>query len=110
MKTYFFEKENGEVFACEATEGDQVMRDVNRRTKLIGVSEGKKYAEVMKEWKPKRSDVEEEELSFQAEYKAIQDKAFAAELEIAKGHIEYPPDLSVSGDKDAVQFVKKNGR
>ncbi len=110
MKTYFFEKSNGEVFATEGIEADQVLRDANRRVKLIGVSDGKAYREVMKEWKPRKTTTEEGELALQEELKILQLKAFTAELEVARGHIEYPPDMSVDGDRDAVQFVKGNKR
>ena len=107
MKTYFFEKTNGDMFAAEATEADQVVRDPNRRVKLIGVSDGKACREIMREWKPQTAKDEEEDLILQEKKKEIEKRAFEAELAVARGHIEYPPDLSVDGDRDAIQLVRQ---
>jgi hypothetical protein len=105
MKTYFYEKPNGEIFACEAYEA----ADVHKKFKQVGVSDGVEYATTMKNY-PERLRklharvyageekdqvvIDEYEILKEARRKELLD-AFAKELEKARGHFELPPDNSI---------------
>jgi hypothetical protein len=86
-KTFFFEKKDGTVFAV----GEREAVNLVKKRKLIGVSDGKKFVEVLRSAKLMHGDVVEESV-----YKDLLQRAFNAELEAARGKIELPVENNLS--------------
>lgn len=84
QKTYFYEHPNGKVFACNAKEAFMI----HSKYKQIGVSSGMEYARIVSELQ-RRPRITREEAQ------KVMNQAIAAELKIAKGKLEAPPDTSL---------------
>ena len=82
QKTYFFERKNGSTFACTEKEAWNCIR--NKWFKLIGVSDGKVFAEATKE----AVALHKEGKIAEAKTRLL--KGQDDELEAARGHIEKP--------------------
>lgn len=81
QKTWFYQKPDGEIFACKEQEATWS----GKKFKMIGVGDGKVYADYLK-----KCGVSIGQVITAKRSKEILDGAFKAELEAARGHLERP--------------------
>lgn len=77
---------------------------------MIGVSDGSEYRRVMATWKRSKKiyKTDDDELVDQERIEKLKKEAFAAELGVARGNIERPPDNSIAGDSEAIALLKQS--
>ena len=93
QKTWFYQKPNGEIFACQEQEATWS----GKKFKMIGVSDGNAYVNYLRNCGVATGQVIPVEKS-----KEIMVGAFNAELEVAKGHFERPKSSEILwGDSKA---------
>ncbi len=85
-KTFFYERQNGEIIACNNDEAANLMRSSHKHLiKQVGVSDGTAYSNFLR-----NSGVKMNQIIPIAQAKELLDGAFKAELEAARGHFERP--------------------
>jgi hypothetical protein len=90
--TWFFQRPNGEIFACHAVEAYHLLRktsEYQRHLKLVGSSDGSVFAQAVQDSHRvfrETNDVEQA--------KALIRKGEADEIERARGNMKLPPDPS----------------
>lgn len=83
-KTFFYQRPNGTVFACEEREASAI-HDIYRQW---GVSDSKSYRETMQDIFTKQDELTQEEAANKVR------AAYEAEVQISKGKFEKPRDYS----------------
>ena len=131
-KTYFYQKIDGRIFACEAKEAN----NIHSKYQQVGVSDGTAYQteidkarddnaelfEEMSELKAELGQLEPEDIEsrlvvrkalrpVEKKWKKIMAEAvkrgWEAELEVAKGNLETPPDfhkMEIGGDNNKLNI------
>lgn len=92
QRTWFFQRENGEIFACHAVEAYNLTRktsEYQKRLKLIGCSDGAIFQQAVRD--SHRVFAETKDV---AQAQAVLRKGEQDELEVARGNIIQPPDPS----------------
>ena len=102
QKTYFYERPNGSMFECRGREAEAA----HKKFKQIGVSDGTHAAKIIADLQKNYKKLP------MAKIQAEMRRAWAEELEIARGHFENPPNYNFNTLGDAQlnnTFTKRYG-
>lgn len=96
IKTYFYKRKDGSIFPCEAKEAWAV----HNKLQQVGVSDGKAYfnriKEIASQYNGKIDMSTDEGQALMAQIQKEMQDALNAEIEIARGNLERPPQQNIS--------------